>query len=519
LGRDNFRKNTIEVLKARVAYRCSNPDCRVQTIAPAEGGKVNNIGIAAHIFAASKGGPRPNQSITSEERKSIDNGIWLCSNCSINIDKDEKRYSPELLRQWKIDAEDQARAELGKKLPSENEAIDTVAAAFTGMPKGVIANAISNVHKATEISLSQLDPRFHIKTQYIDGKSSIGIYAKENVSLELKVDAKYAKEYVDQHRQLIEHGSDVQISTEGFSIEGSKLFEKVFEDVGILHVSGLKKKAIQKFWLVQDDTHLVEGFDDISGEIAIGTKSLTFNGSACEGIFRLSYKKEIDNESSQVNFNISLSNSSWEDQDIQHLPYFEKIFSLFDKMAEGWSILTSLEVEGLNILKSSPIKVSKCDYIQDTTTLLHYVNRCKVIAKKFDFQVSYTPKVSFSAVEHKNIADIVDIIEEKKTYSNEDMSENATCTIVADNDCQNINSIADINKPTTIRLMQGLGETIKLFNSEFNLPPQIIYIGGVLPKFHGNIQSIRAGEEIKVEWIPQDNFKCLVSYKSDSEHK
>lgn len=54
LARDNFSKAIIETLKARVAHRCSNPDCRVPTSAPSSNDKVNSIGIAAHICAASQ---------------------------------------------------------------------------------------------------------------------------------------------------------------------------------------------------------------------------------------------------------------------------------------------------------------------------------------------------------------------------------------------------------------------------------------------------------------------------------
>ena len=101
MARDDFAPKTIETLKARVAHRCSNPDCRVPTSAPSDKNMVTSIGIAAHICAASPGGPRFNSSMSPEERKSINNAIWLCSNCSIDIDRDIVRYSVEILNEWK----------------------------------------------------------------------------------------------------------------------------------------------------------------------------------------------------------------------------------------------------------------------------------------------------------------------------------------------------------------------------------------------------------------------------------
>ena len=147
MARDNFNKPVIEKLKSRVAHRCSNPTCRVPTSAPSNDDNVNNIGIAAHICAASPKGPRYDKSMTITERKSIDNAIWLCANCSIDIDRDEERYTVGFLKNWKEQAEKSARSELGKRLPSNNDTIDTVAIALTGFPKNYMANAISNVHK------------------------------------------------------------------------------------------------------------------------------------------------------------------------------------------------------------------------------------------------------------------------------------------------------------------------------------------------------------------------------------
>ena len=45
-----------------------------------------------------QGGPRYAASMTPEERKSFENGIWLCQSCSKLIDTDITRYPKELLQ-------------------------------------------------------------------------------------------------------------------------------------------------------------------------------------------------------------------------------------------------------------------------------------------------------------------------------------------------------------------------------------------------------------------------------------
>jgi hypothetical protein len=106
VARDDFTQKTIELLAQRVGYRCSNPSCRQPTRGPQlNRNKTINIGVAAHITAAADGGPRYDKFLTSSERKSIENGIWLCWNCSKLIDNDEERYSVSLLLEWKRLAE------------------------------------------------------------------------------------------------------------------------------------------------------------------------------------------------------------------------------------------------------------------------------------------------------------------------------------------------------------------------------------------------------------------------------
>ena len=111
--RDDFSLKTKELLAKRVANRCSNPGCRQQTSGPQEDPtKVVNIGVAAHITAASTDGPRFDPSLTPDQRRSVKNGIWLCQSCAKLADNDQIRYGADVLCQWKVQAEKSAAQEL-----------------------------------------------------------------------------------------------------------------------------------------------------------------------------------------------------------------------------------------------------------------------------------------------------------------------------------------------------------------------------------------------------------------------
>lgn len=114
--RDDFTPTVKTKLAKRVAFICSNPSCQKLTIGPNTKNGMNNIGVAAHICAASPGGPRYDETMTEIERKSIDNGIWLCQSCAKLIDSDVSKYTVKLLKDWKEEMENTISLNFGKRI-------------------------------------------------------------------------------------------------------------------------------------------------------------------------------------------------------------------------------------------------------------------------------------------------------------------------------------------------------------------------------------------------------------------
>jgi hypothetical protein len=113
--RDDFPEQVKRALSARVGNICSNPHCRALTSGPhEEAAKAVNLGVAAHITAAAPDGPRYDATSAAEERASPENAIWLCHNCAKLIDNDPGRFTVELLRRWRTEAEEHARSRVGK---------------------------------------------------------------------------------------------------------------------------------------------------------------------------------------------------------------------------------------------------------------------------------------------------------------------------------------------------------------------------------------------------------------------
>ncbi|WP_018306490.1 hypothetical protein [Desulfitobacterium hafniense] len=124
-SRDDFPQRVKELLGNRVGWRCSNPDCRKPTRgANDDPQRITNIGVASHICAAADGGPRYDPEMSPEERKSAENGIWLCQSCSKLVDDDVIRYNVGLLQVWKENAERLAIAELQSASPVSTDNTD-----------------------------------------------------------------------------------------------------------------------------------------------------------------------------------------------------------------------------------------------------------------------------------------------------------------------------------------------------------------------------------------------------------
>src|SRR3954468_17424282 len=102
--RDDFSKDVKETLSLRVCLRCSLCECQTSGPTADPDGRVL-VGEAAHICGASPRGPRYDSRQTPQERRSVENGIWLCSGHAKQVDDDKSRYTAPELRRIKQEAE------------------------------------------------------------------------------------------------------------------------------------------------------------------------------------------------------------------------------------------------------------------------------------------------------------------------------------------------------------------------------------------------------------------------------
>lgn len=115
-ARDDFTELTKRQLAERVGWRCSFPDCGDITVGPSPDNNRDriNLGIAAHIRGAAPGGARFDPNMTSQQRRDIGNGIWMCRKHAALIDVNKSAFSVEQLHRMKNEAERLAYSQIFK---------------------------------------------------------------------------------------------------------------------------------------------------------------------------------------------------------------------------------------------------------------------------------------------------------------------------------------------------------------------------------------------------------------------
>jgi len=126
--RAEFTAATRRMIAERAGYQCSVLNCGRLTVGPGmDPRQTVHIGIAAHIYAASPGGPRGTGGLSDTERSEPENGIWCCAAHGKLIDSDDGRiFSAVQLRAWKRLHEARKAAEISGGALNHVELVESI---------------------------------------------------------------------------------------------------------------------------------------------------------------------------------------------------------------------------------------------------------------------------------------------------------------------------------------------------------------------------------------------------------
>lgn len=415
LGRDNFPRSVAEKLARQVAYICSNPECRVQTVgSTASGSSVTSIGVAAHICAASIGGPRYDIHQSLAERTSESNGIWLCNNCSRKVDNDESAFTVTVLRAWKAQATAASKSRLGKKVVNDADVESRLASAFKTLPSGQSLFAISNVHRATQQYLEELDSRLRVDTSHGPAGTSYDIRAKVDVPLKMTWTTDDTSDPVGQFKSLLEQGRAAKFNVTTLSMSGSPLLEELINQAGpgVLHIIPHSDTALVRLMVEIAN----EGFEEFvagDGRVTQGSKQINLETTFFKGALRISLSSTFSGDTS---ISVAVDYQNWNTVDIRYLRDFEQLRQLFNVLKGGRRIRLEANDEKGNRLQQDLDLSDEKDFVSGHHWWLRYISKARIVANRYNLQIPCNVTHQVSRGEYEALFDATQTCEGKKTH-------------------------------------------------------------------------------------------------------
>ncbi len=520
--RDDFSPATIRKIKEMAGDVCSMPSCRVIT-----GGAKKlrdnsfSIGVAAHICAASPGGPRYDPRMSKDVRRGYENGLWLCQTHSRLIDADPTRFSIELLKAWKEEAEKWSMSNVGQKLISQldhdnaiRRAVGRSIAEFVGEGDPLKA-PVQDIVLGYEHGLNELDPRFLVKVaMQSDGVLEHQIFSRPGEQGSFKLNIRKSEGVEDSIRRMVEYGETATLERDDFEFSDSKLFEEISkEKKGRLRLgmAGQEIELVINLLLENGDEEELANFKSI---LVSGTKYGKITGQAYSGLLSVKFEFSLSGEFPKldVNFNSSL----WLGQDVNRLGYFSNIKKIIKHFRSGGVCGFSIEIikdkqahrVGLGHLEDAAVFIDAIGWHVDL------VNACRVISSVV-FQPITVKKFNISIEDEERLFRYASLVEGDLVEGVGDGHE--FCRgILSPEGLKNFADVQHKESEFSVRFVEDDGRFFNLLGNEVKPPPIDVSIERCTVNRFSYIEGDDVGAEGFVVYAVDDT-KCVLSLQKNRQ--
>lgn len=391
--RDDFSATTVRLLRDMAGNVCSKPDCHVHT----HGSKAGRdgaftVGVACHIKAASPGGPRYDPEQTRAQRKSPDNGIWMCQTHSRLVDVDGLPYPVDILREWKRLAEQRANEMVNRRAFTQTEVSDAVNKGsvalldrFVNRSENPMDSPIAEMLDGYETGLEGLDPRFKVEVNRVGGKLHhvIAPQAGGAIVKLLVKDITNIAGFREGEKALFEEGRELVIPGPNFEFSGSKLFEAIHpkgrDRTGVvLTLGGLRRPLKTNLYARDLEGHeqLIESFTSHS---VSGAVRAVIDGECLGGL--LSMRTVVDQNGCIDKFDLTLNLEAWKGMNILDLPLFGRLVKGLDYLREG-HLVVELEVGNDQVRFGTIGDEHANDFSTELYHIILFLDKARQIAAK-----------------------------------------------------------------------------------------------------------------------------------------
>ncbi len=479
MARDDFTKPTKNQAFQRVAGRCSNPDCRATTSAPVGKADFSNVGVGAHIHAASPGGPRYLATMTAEDRSGFGNIIWLCQTCSTIIDRDPDSHPAEKLKKWKSSAEARALMEQGKRLPDEKDIYRMAAMTMGHGSPGFYPEAIGNVHRSLVSQLESVDPRFTVSTAYSGGKTTILVGAKETVAFSIKIGPESAAAWREGLHAAIDGGCEATLPLDGVVFEGSKIFDVLHKDADLSSITIIPaaRPAVLKILAPQNVPAI---FETIAGQLSAGRKQIRFSGSGCGGLLdvEIVFTPTVGDGVHSIS-TLTTNLKAWQGKEAANPPYLDAFINLLETILDSsTSVAFVLEVEGNQVSTGKFHTPKHIEEMNETLAFSHYVRRARNVLRYLRISTPINIFEAISTDDHRALARASDIVEGKLSYQRSQITGSSKVRIACSDGGKSLMELVRKGEFSVLQQKEP-ASMVTIYGKPYEIPPTTSYYSPV----------------------------------------
>lgn len=483
-SRDDFKQATKVLMRNICGGVCSNPGCRAYTVGANQEGKgsFSNIGVAAHITAAAsgQGARRYDPEMTSDERMSISNGIWLCQSCSKLIDTDEVLYTVKLLHEWKRQAETRAMMLIGKRSFGPSEVQSKIVEAVADASQIFYTNAgsfnkvpLAGFVGGYENYLSQLDPRFEVKIVATSSNIRHEVHVRPGQIGKIGfvfTDPEEAELANKGFSRFLDTGENFEINTKSIQFVGSALFDLMNPSgqEGIFTLEPHKKKVPTTLYLksLEYDSEIEIGSFD-SEYFSAGNK-LFINGECLGGLF--GFQMTYDSKTLQVIFNYNFDREKWKGHSLSNLPGLPKLQKLAKYIAKDNRSKLVVDFNlGEGVLTfGDAIEQDLSEIFNHIVYMVELMSQAKVLADHFNQKISL---ITFDiSQEDETLINIYSQIVTTGFTSIEPMGKELFTLYDPSITLDQLKILNESGFPTSLTINDRTGENFNLFGNNMTSP-------------------------------------------------
>ncbi len=448
--------------------------------------------------------------MSSAERSSIQNAIWLCSVCATLVDRDVEAYTPERLLTWKGEAERLAASELNTRPPAHGDASAQLVAALSGQSPRFLPAVIGNAHEASAKALERLDSRFQVESSYQNKTTTFTLYARENVQFKLFVPLERALEWQAKVRSALDDGLGFEIDATGVKAQGSPLLEQVFDGDAIqqptITVSPKATPVRAKLAAIDRAGTTRQAFDDVEGLLFMGMTSLTFKGELWGGLAQLTMRLQHPEKPLEGRFSLNFDFGHWVNLDIRGLPYLPSMVEFFRHAGAGELLDVTVFERGQQRLGMHANFEELGREAGSQLAFLGYLTRASEVAKILNVVVRLPKQISVSKKDVEDLSGFYDVVTAPSRIGRERLSTNPSFTLTATDKGENIQLLREQRQPSIIAFKQTIPGELMIFEQTIPLPLVNLVFNNVFCHVLDERQLFSAGDTVHVEIEPADGF-------------